>query len=164
MLELKQSNINTTKIMTATIVLSAIFIISTLANNNIFAKEITKEFEIINHYANSIYYDHNKAKWSNVDFVKWPPGEVDPIEGMGKFEISFDDTNPLKTPSFKIQYDLESNGNSPKYVAFGFKVISDNGRNIFHCSAETNVPAEIKSSYKDCDDKIEITEYIVTQK
>ena len=49
MLELKKPHMKTTKIMTATIVLSTIFVLSTLTNNDVFSiTTFTKEIKIKN--------------------------------------------------------------------------------------------------------------------
>ena len=84
----------------------------------------------------------------------WPPGEIVHGRQIPEFNISQGGLYPSKPAEFKVQYQFD-----PGYtVSFGFKVSSDNGKNIFHCFTEADHPDISIGSYKHCN--AGTTEYI----
>ena len=158
MLELKQSSMNTTKIMIVTIVLSTIMVLSILANNDVFAKEIYIE----NLYLEPLVFkevQHNPNVKMNEK--KYPPGEVKGYGGYEKFEVDLVDTGSDEPVLLKLQYYVGKKG-SEQIVEFGFKgQEGPNDLNNLNCFTNTPDNYNIKGSYSQCNGKN--TKYTFTE-
>ena len=116
MMELKQqfNTTQTTKILTITIMLSAIFVLSTLANDNeVFA---TKEIQIDNQLDLDLIFNEVENR-QDVQIKSSPPEKVQAGE-TGKFEVKKGDSG--KPYHLKVQYYVEEK-DSDETITFGFK-------------------------------------------
>ena len=142
MMKLKQIRMNTATVMIVMMVLSTIMVLSTLANNNVFAKEI----KIHNNLEQSLIFNEIENR-QDVEIYDPPPDKIK-AGGTGLAEVYHGNEGDFKTVHFKVQYYVGEKG-SAETVTFGFKSKSDGTEwNNFNCFTDT--PDDIKGSHGGC--------------
>ena len=136
--------IKTTRLITATVTLSTMFVFSIVANNG---EAFARDIDINNNLGVSLIF-HEVENRQNVQIKSSPPDEVKAGE-TGTFKVGEGDQSSATPFHLKVQYYVGEKGSSDT-VSFGFKTPSGDLATWDDVKCFTNTPDDIKGKYDHC--------------